>query len=404
MKNLTAMLLQSTSTLFGSLTVRNVSGRVYYAHGAFSFPASRAETYTLNANAAGVSFGTGSTPPSEDDVNLEETITDNVTVTLTNRVAGCDGPGNPYLQYTFTITNIGSDPLVIREVCYKQSLKCATTPGRANTTDAVCLLDRTVLDTPLEIASNDAAVLIYKLKTNPQPTDAIGGIEIVSFEWGTDAQIAAMLDAARNGTIDLQRDAHWHVGNMRKIHIDAFTGGGDTAHDAQDIDMVISSFEDYNGCGCILQFDFLEGLAAGQRMHSSNASNYGESEMKTVTLPALVEALPGWLKDRLLPFDVFVGSSSGATTVTGNKLALRAEIEVTGSTAFSYTGEGSRCELYKLADWWRKAAGYAGSNGNWWLRSPWNSSGGQYCVLNRDGGNNASLSSTKQLLAPFGCI
>lgn len=406
-KNLTAMVLQSTSTVFGSLMVRGVNGKPYYAHGAFSFPGSRAESYTLTADAAGVSFGTGSTPASEDDINLERTITSGITVTQTSRVAGCDAPGNPFLRYTYTITNTGSDPLTIREVGYKQSVKCATTPGRTNSVDVVCLLDRTVLDSPLEIASGDAAVLVYKLKTNPMPTTVIDGVEIVSFEWGSDEQLAAMLDAAHAGTIDLQRDAHWKVGNMRKIHIDAFSANG-VSHSAQDIDIVISSFDDYNGCGCVLQFDFMESITPGQKINNSwtNVGGYGASVMKTVTLPALVEVLPLWLKDRLIAFDVLTsagGNSSTIVTVSDNKLALRAEIEVLGVTNRSFTGEGSHCEYYKSSANRVKPKGYAGANDNWWLRSP-TSGSGSFIVLHTDASPSAYEANAAVGMAPFGCL
>ena len=407
LRNLTAMMLQSSSTAFGSLLVRGVNGRPYYAHGVFSFPASRAEAFTLNAEAAGVSFGTGSTPATENDINLENTITSGITVTLTGRVVGCDAPGSPYVQYSFMVSNSLEEPLTIREVGYKQSVKCATTPGRNNSVDAVCLLDRTVLDAPLTIAAGDAGVLVYKLKTNPMPPTVISGIEIVSFEWGSDEQIAAMIDAAHAGTIDLQRDAHWRVGNMRKIHIDAFTGGGSVAHAAQDIDIMISSFEDYNNCGCVLQFDFVEALAKGQRMHSdkTNYGGYGATEMKNVTLPALIEALPVWLQEHLIPFDVLVTLGQRSTeieTISGNRLALRSVTELFGESTPPI--DGCQIEIYKEKNPRIKNKGYSGSVEMWWLRSPDVGSFLRFGMVSKGGDGTAFEADLLYGCAPFGCV
>ena len=409
LRNLTAMMLQSSSTAFGSLLVRGVNGRSYYAHGVFSFPASRAEAFALNAEAAGVSFGTGSTPATENDINLENTITSGITVTLTGRVVGCDAPGSPYVQYSFMVFNSLEEPLTIREVGYKQSLKCATTPGRTNSVDVICLLDRTVLDAPLTIAAGDAGVLVYKLKTNPMPATVIGGVEIVSFEWGSDAQIAAMLDAAHAGTIDLQRDAGWRVGDMRKIHIDAFTGG-DVAHAAQDLDIVISSFEDYNNCGCVLQFDFFETLETAQRMNASRTTvgGYGATEMKNVTLPALADAMPTWLKGRLYSFDVLgssgKGSSSVIETITGNRLALRSEIEILGSTDNSISGEGTQIDYYKIPGTSQKRRGYNGNTVGWWTRSPHKNNTISYCHISDTGTSTSNLADAAFGVSPFGCL
>ena len=406
LKQVLAAALQSNSTVYGSMRVRGVNNVTYYAHCAYgAFPSTRAETFTLTASAAGVSFGKGSTPPTEEDTNLENTITSGITVTLTSRLPRCDSYGNPYLEYTFTITNTGSETLLIREVGYKQTIKCSTTPGRNNSVDVVCLLDRTLLDVPLEIAAGDAGVLVYTLKTLPHPAKTVNGVEIVGFDWGTDEQIAAVLDAAKAGTIDLQEDAGWRVGDMRRISIGAFTGGGGSSHAAQNVDIVISSFDDYNECGCIMQFDFVEALATGQRMNASNttAGGYGSSEMCTTTLPALVEALPEWLKTRLATFNVVAnGGSSNVVTVADQKLALRSTMEIFGSKQHSQIEEGTQIQLYKLGYYRPKLRGYSGSTNLWWERSVY--SGSHFCLVYSDGSSSIANASDAYGIAPFGCI
>ena len=406
---LSSLILGAGTPVCGALLVKSVDGNYLYANSALRFPAIRTETYTLSATAAGVSFGTGGTAPTPTDANLEQTITSGIVATLIDKSSGVDAPGDPYLEFTFTITNTSGSELVIREVGYKQELACAARPGETSSANYICLLDRTVLDRPLTLAAGDCGVLKYKLKTRPVTVQQIGGVDIVSWEWGSDEQIAAMIAAAHAGTIDLQRDALWRVGAMRKIHVGAFTGSGNVAFPEQDIDIVIASFDDYNGCGCVLQFDFAESLSPNLPLHAANTNvgGYGMTDMKTTTLPALIEALPSWLREHLLPFDVLTGEGNASETiepVSGNRLALRSEIEVFGSHLNSAAGEGQQIEYYKMSGATVKRAGYNGGANPWWLRSPDKSNNYFFCTAYVDNRSDVMYPTTTRGCSPFGCL
>lgn len=408
-ENILSSIIASSSIIFGHLPILGVNGLEYFLTNNFAFPGSRSEAFTLDKTAAGISIGIGNTAPTKTDTNLEDTITSGVNVVVTSKVVGCDTPGSPYLEYTLTVTNTGSSPLTITEIGYKQTVKAAAYPGATSSADVVCLLDRSVFDDPIVIQAGDAGVIKYTLKTTPI-TRSKAGVDLVSFTYGSDEDVAAMIDAARNGLIDLQTDGGWAVGDYRKIHIDAFTGGGSKAHAAQDIDIVISQFGDYNSCGCLFQFDFVESLAVGQRMNSSNTNSggYGASEMYTTTIPALVEALPSWLKSRLRTFDVLASAGSQSATidtVSGNKLALRSEIELLGSTPNSKAGEGSQIDWYKAGTAPRtKRLGRTGSASSWWERSPYGSNSTYFCYVSNSGNASSNNASLAYGLAPFGCI
>lgn len=322
--------------------------------------------------------------------------------------------GAPAITYTFSIVNTSLETKVVREVGYKQNLLCSDTPGRFQATQRVVMLDRTLLETPLVILPSDSATLIYTIKTLPFKPKTVNGVKIVPFEYGTDEEIGAIIDAAQAGTIDLQTDAGWRVGDMRKISIGAFMAGGDVTEPNQDIDIVISSFEEYNGCGNVMQFDFYESLSATVRMHSGamSGNKYGDSEMRTVTLPALVEELPVWLKDRLITFDV----ETHEGTVEGNKLALRSAIEVLGTDLYTYDGknytgiktdEGELLDFYRVYGYTRRY-GYNGGNYNvGWFRTTANSTDRfRICSFVNasspyiDTANNAGL----YYVSPFGCL
>lgn len=273
--------------------------------------------------------------------------------------------------------------------------------GMAGTYSLTATLDgETTKPVTATITSNDETVTV-KLPSLI--------LEIVSWADGTGEQIKAMLEAARVGTIDLQTDGGWKVGDVRTITINAFTGGGNTSHAQQDIDIVISQFGDYMGCGSVMQFDFKDELATAVRMNSSNtnAGGWGESEMKKTTLPALVEALPTWLKESLIEFSCLTSAGSQSSTietVKGNKLALRSEIEIFGSTTYSKAGEGAQIEYYKTSANRIKKRGHNGSTSSWWERSPYGSNSSYFCYVASGGSADCSGAGNTRGVAPFGCI
>ena len=237
-----------------------------------------------------------------------------------------------------------------------------------------------------------------------------GGVTIVPFATGTDEEIVAMIQAAHAGTIDLQADGGWAVGDTRTISVSAFTISG-AANPQQDVDIVITSFDDYMNCGCVMQFDFKNSLSEPIRWNrtNTNVGGYGASEMKTTTLPALLDALPIWLKENLIEFSCLASAGNTSTTietVTGNKLALRSEIEIFGTRNKSAAGEGSQIQYYTTAGNRLKKKGKNGINGFWWERSPSISYNSLVCCVNESPAATDQNASTYTYIyvAPFGCL
>ena len=413
--NLLAMVLESSNQI-GCLRCRDINGNTRFLSGNFNdnalFPRGLTQTFTLNAASSGISIGTGTTPPTEDDYNLEETISSGVNVALTGTSYGAESPWFPFIKYDLTITNTGANPLVVTEVGYKQNVRTTKVIGSTSSANTVVLLDRCVLDTPVTIAPGDAGIVTYRLQTNPTPVPpSVAGIQMASFAYGTDAQIAAILDAAAAGTIELQRDAGWKVGDQRVINVAAFTAGGSVAVPAQQIAIVITSFDEYMSCGNVLQFDFACSLSKSVRMNATDITQdgYGASEMKTVTLPALVEALPDWLKTRLKTFSVLAGSGGAPVaqqtveTVSGNKLALRSATEIFGDGTNGVPGEGAALPYYTQTYLRQLPIGINGQGyANWWTRSPRSAS--FFGTVNISGNPNSNGASGLYELAPFGCL
>lgn len=234
-------------------------------------------------------------------------------------------------------------------------------------------------------------------------------VEIVPWSSGTDEQIVAMLEAAHMGDIDLQVDGGWVVGDTRTIQVSAFSGTG-FSEAAQEANIVISSFDDYNNCGCVMQFDFAGLLSTSAKWNSGSNINggYGASKMCTVTLPNLVNALPSWLKDLLITFDVKVASvnssGKGSTTietVSNNKLALRSEVEVQGRTVYTAAGEGSQTPYYATANNRKKKKGSYSES--WFTRSP-KYNNNTAMATDTDGTAVSMSAGNGRGLSPFGCL
>ena len=132
--------------------------------------------------------------------------------------------------------------------------------------------------------------------------------------------------------------------------------------------------------------------------------------MYNTTLPALVNALPTYLRNLLIEFNCKAsagGASTAIRTVTGNKLALRSEIEIFGNTSFSVSGEGTQIQYYKTSYPYSrtKKRGHSSSAyADWWLRSPMSAYNIPFCMVTASGSSYISSSTDALGVAPFGCI
>jgi hypothetical protein len=241
-------------------------------------------------------------------------------------------------------------------------------------------------------------------------TASVPVFPIVAFDTGTDAEVAQMIRLARRGKIDLQQDGGWEIGDIRTITVSAFNGENSIFFPQQDVEIAISSFDNYMNCGCSMQFDFVSGLSTQIGMsYSGKVQGYAESGMRLITIPALVNALPSWLKDLLLEFSVLSNDRNSATVreTSGNKLALRSEVEILGQNVVSVIGQGSLIPYYNTAANRIKTACITGSVATWWTRSC-SSPGAFYDTFVYVTGEGATSNDTWENytrgLAPFGCI
>ena len=170
-KTLISYILQAAQSNSPGLTELNdlTGGSRYLSHRISSFPLSvnNGVVFTGGNTSSGISVGSGSTPATENDYKLENIITSGLSASSTTETRALDNDGNPYLYYTFILTNNSASNITIAEIGYAQIL---TTTSAYNTTTGIAtqrafLLDRTVLDNPITILPNGSAAIRYELKT-----------------------------------------------------------------------------------------------------------------------------------------------------------------------------------------------------------------------------------------------
>jgi hypothetical protein len=147
----------------GLLPVVAYNGTTYWLTPSSNIPNNPTGSFTTSASGNGICVGSGDTPEAATDYQLEEPISDNLQASVVQTV-DVDASGNPFLMYDITITNSGGSAVTIREIGYRQSLYAATTEGGSGS-NRTCLLDRTVLETPVTIEANGIATIRYTLKT-----------------------------------------------------------------------------------------------------------------------------------------------------------------------------------------------------------------------------------------------
>ena len=88
-----------------------------------------------------------------------------------------------------------------------------------------------------------------------------------------------------------------------------------------------------------------------------------------------------------------VGNKSSTIETVSDKLFLLSEVEILGSTTYSYTGEGSQYSWYKAGN--TKVKKVSGSANWWWERSPYKGITNAFCYINNNGGASGRNASDK---------
>lgn len=136
-----------------------------------------------------------------------------------------------------------------------------------------------------------------------------------------------------------------------------------------------------------ITFQMVDCLSTTYNMNSSNTNNGGwkNSAMRS-RMSTFLSQLPSDLQSVIKAVNklVSVGNNTSTIETVSDKLFLLSEVEIFGSTTYSFAGEGSQYEWYKAGN--TKVKKVNGSAYYWWERSPRSGNTGTFCSVGSNGG------------------
>lgn len=255
-------------------------------------------------------------------------------------------------------------------------------------------------------------------------------LKLVSWSAGTDEEIVAMVEAAKNGQIDLAD--YWAVGQERQITLNSMTADvakASEAHASQTVTFVllhkglydlVTPAKDKNG-NTRTKVSFIVGmknnLAETGCMNSdgNNAGSWNSCPRRTWCNSTFYNAIPSSIRPIFAKFKTVTASENNSDTLKTSEdyFALCAEKEVFGTRTYSRQAEANaltQFEYYGLNSTNRvhKTGGNASTqtSGNWWWeRSPYSGNSYYFCNVDNSGGAYGNIAyRTGGGLSPFGCI
>lgn len=204
-----------------------------------------------------------------------------------------------------------------------------------------------------------------------------------------DNEWSEIIAACQSGNVP----ASWVVGNYKNMTING---------QQYRIDIIGKNHDTYASGGTApLTFQMHDCYTETKQMNSSNTNSGGwqNSAMRTTHLPAILNMMPAEVKAAIRDVQKksSAGNQSSSIQTTNDKLFLLSEIEIFGSTTYSFAGEGKQYDYYKAGN--SKVKNLSGSAHAWWERSPYSSNSTLFCAVNSNGNANADNASTSRGVA-----
>ena len=158
------------------------------------------------------------------------------------------------------------------------------------------------------------------------------------------------------------------------------------------IDIIGKNHDDYaDGSGkAPLTFQMHDCYDTTYQMNSSNTNNGGWTNcaIRSTRLPAILNLMPAEVQAAIKEVQkkTSAGSQSSSIQTTNDKLFLLSEIEIFGSTTYSFAGEGTQYAYYQAGN--SKVKNRSGRASLWWERSPRSGDSYYFCIVTNLGGAN----------------
>lgn len=241
-----------------------------------------------------------------------------------------------------------------------------------------------------------------------------GAVTIVPFSTGTDTEIANMLEAARNGNLDLSQ--YWHVGDTRTVHHSAIEAtNGLEAQDEQDAVWVImdtganSGYTFADGTPVNFVIGMQDSLnARGVLATSDKGPNPWKDTARYSWLNTTFrQSLPEGFRSLFQPFIVNEAANYNSAEVvsTEDYFSLFSEKEIAGTAQYASAAEAnatSQIEYYKTAE--NRIKDRGGSPDRYWTRTILNGNYDTMVRIEENGIVGTAVATNGFGISPFGCI
>lgn len=248
-----------------------------------------------------------------------------------------------------------------------QFTKIATTTSNTYTYSTTSTSDCYVLVTSVSASDVENEKIDYVKKAQTKPTFSSATYKII--------HLLGKLDVANE---------YFAVGDTKSVSI------GGTSYKLAVYDFKHDDLADGTG-KAKMTIGLLNCLSATNQMNASdtNVGGYSSSKMHSY-LETVYEQLPDDLKAVIKPVKKKTSAGNNTSTIVTSteKIFLFSEVEVFGSTSYSYSGEGSQYSIFTNSSSRIKKQGDSGSAIYWWERSPRSGGTTAFCSVNSSGSAN----------------